>query len=396
MKTSRHSLMAKGILVLLSLLIMIFIFTYSWYVDNEKPVEATGLVINTRDATTDFEYSVGFSNSQTGGAYKHTEFTNSENANLNLEALLPSDESNSNNTVNLLYDYNPTDLTGTGATLVRPAMNYGNWSINTASRNYSIAEENVQYISFDLIFRTHVPNTTIRFDSDSSAKGASERYAGDYARLSGSGVVADTKSKYGAFSADAVVGAVRVAVLQYVNHDEDAATIVGTKLTEYVSTPLLVWIPRPDLYLNNNPTGSNLREKQVDGWGLTTGVASTDRFNLVSDGQNNASYNTYVHQYYNVFEVGQNGTPAITTYTDAIASTLNTSAPAGTDKVTFGTTCDLITLDHYEDTNHNNRVDANDYYYGKVRVRIWVEGTDSESRRALAGGKFSINFHITG
>lgn len=395
MKTTRHSILAKGILVLLSLLIMVFIFTYSWYQDPDEPVVASGLVVTTRDASTDFEYAVGFSNSQTGGAYKHTTFTNAENNNLNLEALLPSDEQDTTKTVNLLYDYNPTDLTGDGVTLVRPAMNYGNWSINKASRNYSIAEENVQYISFDLIFRTQVQNTTIRLNSDSFAKGATERYAGDYTRLQGDNIVADTKSKYGAFSTDAIVGAVRVAFLEYVDHGESGTTLVEAKQTEYESTPLLIWIPRPDLYLNNNPTGSNLREKQVDGWGLDTNVASNATYNLVSDAQNNASYSTYIHQYYNVFSVGQNETPDIVQYNGAVASTIDPDAPADTNKVTFGTQCDLIELDHINDTNNDN-VPDDGYYYGKVRVRIWLEGTDTESRRALAGGKFSVSFHVTG
>ena len=169
MKTTRHSLMAKGIIVLLSLLVLVFAYSYSWYMTTSDTVSASG-ISGKIEATGDFEYAVGFSTSQTGGAYKHTAFTNTENGNINLEALHPSDAPST--TVNLLYDYNPTDLTGNGVTLVRPAMNYGNWSINGASRNYSIAEENVQFISFDLIFRTEVEGMTINLDSGSYAKGA--------------------------------------------------------------------------------------------------------------------------------------------------------------------------------------------------------------------------------
>ena len=395
MRTTRHSLMAKGILVLLSLLVMVFIFTYSWYTDPEMPVEASGLLVNTRDASTDFEYAIGFSNSQTGGVYKHTEFTNSENADLNLEELYAEGDTHDDaHKVNLLYDYNPTDLTGNGVTLVRPAMSYGNWKVNTASSNYSIAEENVQYITFDMIFRTKVANTTIRLDTDSYAKGACESYAGDYGSLKGSSVT--RKSKYGDFSADAIVGAVRVAFLGYVDHNESADDIVNIKQTDYMSSPLLLWIPRPDLYLNNNPTGSNLREKQIDGWDLDPTVAEDDTMNLVSDAQNNSQYSTYIHQYYNIFQVTQGQTASIVTYEDAIASVLDTDAPANTNMVTFGTQCDLIELNHVNAADFNDNDPNNDYYYGKVRVRIWIEGTDSESRRALAGGKFSVKFHITG
>ena len=407
MKTTRHSLMAKGILVLLSLLILIFVFTYSWYRDPTEPVTASGLVMSTRDATTDFQYAIGFANSQTGGAYRHTEFTNAINADLNLEELYAEgDPHDAGHKVNLLYDYNPTDLTGDGVTLVRPAMNYGNWSINTASRNYSVAEENVQYITFDMIFKTEVPNTTIRLNTDSYAKGACEAYSGHYTGnvtkdgevkkgLKGDTASFNKENKYGAFSVDSIVGAVRVAFLGYTDNGESASDIVNYKQTDYLSTPLLLWVPRPDIYLNNNPTGSHNYDKEVTGWGLNTAVASNDTFNLDVDGtlRDKSNYSTYVHEYYNVFNFGQNQTPSIVTYSDAVASVYD--ANAADNKVTFGTQCDLITLDRINDTNNDNLPDDG-FYYGKVRVRIWIEGTDSEARRALAGGKFNVYFHITG
>ena len=394
MKTTRHSLMAKGIMVLLSLLVLVFILTYSWFADPSQPVTASGVSFSVRNTSTDFEYAIGFSNSQTGGDYKHTAFTNTVDADLNLEALYTSEDTSHQHPINLLYDYNPTDLTGNGVTLVRPAMKYGNWSINSASRNYSIAEENVQYISFDMIFKTAVRNTTIRLDSGSYAKGACESLAGDGSLLTDTASF-NKDNKYGAFSTDAIVGAARVAFLEYADNGESGNDIVDIKQTEYVSTPKLLWVPRPDIYLNNNPTGSANKEKDITGWALNTNVGSGTTFNLVSDSQNNPSYSTYIHQYYNVFSVAQNETPAITTYAGAVASTLDTTAPASENKVTFATTRDLVTLNHINDAN-NDDVPDDGMYYGKVRVRIWIEGTDSESRRALAGGKFNISFHITG
>lgn len=413
MKTTRHSLMAKGILVLLSLLIMVFIFTYSWYVDVEKPLTATGLVIDTRDATTDFEYAIGFSNSQTGNDYKHTAFTNQVNQDLNLEELYAWDDTNKENPINLLYDYNPTDITGDGVTLVRPAMTYGNWSINTASGNYSIATPNEQYISFDLIFRTEVRNTTIRLDQYSCARADCETYAGD-GSLTGAANNSDgsalnyneltipnnvTSNKYGRFSRDAIVGAVRVAFLEYTDNDQDGLAVLDDEeFQTFESTPKLLWLPRPDIYLNNGG-----QDGETTGWSLNQNVASGTTFNLVSKAQNLNGYTTYRHQYYNIFEpLGQGVNPSIVYYdTGARASTfkasvLNTSAGSGVDKVTFGTQADIVTLNHLDDANNNGVWDEGEYYYGKVRVRIWLEGTDSESRRACAGGKFSVSFHITG
>ena len=170
-------------------------------------------------------------------------------------------------------------------------------------------------------------------------------------------------------------------------------------IAHYSETPLLLWVPRPDLFLDNGTIDQDTIEQGLakdgltTGWSLVTGISGGTR-RLVSKAQTASNYSTYEHQYYNVFQVGSTSTPGIVTYEDAVASVLDTTA--ATNKVTFGQQTDLIKLDYYEDFNNNNEVDGEDYYYGKVRVRIWIEGTDSESRRALAGGKFSVGFHITG
>lgn len=411
-KQNRHSLMAKGIMVLLSLLVLIFIITFAWFKDPRDPVTASGLTLSTKNTTTDFEYAVGFSTSQTGGRYTHTEFTNDVNNDLNLEELYAYDDTNHDQKINLLYDYTPIDVTGNGVNLIRPSMNYGNWSINAASQNYSVAEENVQYISFDLIFRTEVPDTIVKLDADSVARGVCETSSGDGSLVGApagtSGVsVGDKNSqgyvhsfnynaltssdpesnKYGRFSRDAIVGAVRVAFLNFADssHSLTVNEIVNNEQTTFNSEPALLWIPRPDLFLDNGATANTeqelLKDGQTEGWELDTGVTNTKL--LVSKAQRNTSYSTYEHQYYNIFE--NQSAAVLQTYEAAIPSVYNASA--GGDKVYFGQQKELLPLTYYNSVDHK--------YYGKIRVRIWIEGTDSESRRALAGGMFRVAFHIT-
>lgn len=413
MKTTRHSLLAKGLMVLLSLLVLVFAFTYTWFRDPSAPVTASGLSLSVNSPSTDFEYAIGFSTSQTGNHYKHTQFTNEITTDLDLEDLViydPDDPQGTfhNKHVNLLYDYTPIDVTGDGYTLVRPAMNYGNWDINTASTNYSQAEANVQYVSFDMIFRSQSPTATVKLDSGSYAKGNCETYAGD-GNLLNANVVSEGENisnfnaktsesassyKYGPFSRDAIVGAVRVAFLKYADSDELTANdIVNEDLNEFNPTPALVWIPRPDLFLNNGATTSNQLQKDglTEGWTLDTNVSGTK--SLISKAQINPAYSTYQHQYYNIFEDRDQGVSAeIKTYDAAIPSVLDSQATG--NKVTFGQQQNLVTLSYINDDNNDGEPDDG-YYYGKVRVRIWLEGTDSESRRALAGGKFSVGFHIT-
>ena len=43
-----------------------------------------------------------------------------------------------------------------------------------------------------------------------------------------------------------------------------------------------------------------------------------------------------------------------------------------------------------------NQSDDNGYYYGRVRVNLWIEGEDAEARLAFVGGKFrfSLNYEM--
>ena len=129
MKTNRHSLMAKGIMVLLSLLILIFIITFAWFTPPEERNDAHGISMKTK-AGSDFEYAIGFKTSQTFGEYLVTDFTNSENSEWDIEKLKVPGKTEADGTTpikyNLLYDYQPIDITGDGYTLIRPAMDYGN------------------------------------------------------------------------------------------------------------------------------------------------------------------------------------------------------------------------------------------------------------------------------
>ena len=387
MKQTRHSLMAKGIIVLLSLLVLAFAFTFGWYTTANPRADAGGLNVNVK-GTADFDYAIGFWTPATGYEYLHTAFTNSADMTLNLKELTATNSNNVTETYDLLYDYKPIDVTGNGVKLIRPAMSYGNWSVNTASNNYSNAEANVQYISFDLIVRAKNA-CTVSLDANSYAKGNCENAPGD-GTLSGAN--APNKSTYGNFSRDAIVGAVRVAFLDYDNSGDpsfNSQKLLTEEQNTYESEPALLWVPPPDLYLNNG--GNDLA---TTGWMLATGVLPSTTYTRVSGGADThteTGYSTYKHQYYNIFEVGQGETA--TTVIDN-SDYVKTSS-IDNNRVKFNQISPILRVVIPEDSNNNGQHDANEYYYGKVRIRIWLEGTDSESRRALTDGKFSISFDLS-
>ncbi|MBR1533045.1 MAG: hypothetical protein IJ639_01655 [Ruminococcus sp.] len=390
MKTNRHSLMAKGIMVLLSLLIIVFIITYSWFTIAQPDSEAHGISVKTKSGS-DFEYAIGFKTSQTFGEYLVTDFTNREEQELDIEHLNVDGKYQEDGTTlinyNLMYDYTPIDVTGDGYTLIRPAMDYGNWKINTGTNDYSIAEANTQYISFDLILRSKSA-TTLSLGPNSYAIGASEVVSGvaqpDGSLLTGNSVT--RPSDYGSFSRDAIVGAVRVAFLGYDDPDDEltADSFTSGLQDDMLShTPSLLWVPRPDLYLNNN--GSDL---STSGWSLNTGVALGQTFNLNSQALNDSTYSTYRHQQYDIFN---NFNLNVVTNDNSYVHV--SSKDAEGSGYHLNDTVSLIQL-KYPKTIREKDEDVT-YYYGKVRVRIWVEGTDSESRRALSKGKFKLNFDLT-
>lgn len=368
-KQNRHSLMAKGILVLLSILILIFIITFAWFTVANPDADATGFSTKI-DVAGDFEYAIGFYNNGTGGDYKITPFTKKTEA-LNLERL----QANDGVTYNLLHDYKPIDITGDGATLIRPAMSYGNSQINTTSNDYNIAEPNVQYISFDLFFRSSVPRLPIKLGDGSWAKGGCEIKGLDYSGASSS---ADfNKSTYGNFSKDAIVGAVRIAFVPYTLEQEatdDHEAVAGlnadniqTLTPQYLEkSASLLWLPRPDLKLN--PTDG------TSGWTITTGASATNATYTLSSAQGAPTYHNNTHTYYGIFNssVGRN----IVEYNPTVT-------PA------------TLTQSSQEFTEISDSVKIGNDYYTKVNVRIWVEGTDIESRRATSGGKFEVNFKFT-
>ena len=307
MKTSRHSLMAKGIMVLLSLMILVFIFTYSWYIPPDYPVHTSGLSFST-DGAIDFDMALGFVTPETGYSYVVSDFTSGGNKSIDFTNLVVHNSLSLNNSstvidngigkvsdsFNLLSDFNPVDLTGNGTTLVRPYMLHKNTNIDT--RQYKVISDyedlvrdyqNVQYISFDLYVRSSAPVYRISVVDGSYVISAAESYytggsnnwgileddaldvavaAKSYhSRLKSSSIDANKlnsgriarHSSYGDFSEDSVVGAIRVGVTRYQLGSEESINAVTAN--EFFSdndshiqaSPALLWIPRSDIYLQN-------------------------------------------------------------------------------------------------------------------------------------------------
>lgn len=428
MKQTRHSLMAKGIIVLLSLLILAFAMSYAWFVDADAPAIANGLSIST-EAQADFQMAIGFSTSDTAGNYYITDFTDSNNTRIDFEKLhvtknaklanntttynteLPSETA----TYNLLSDFKPIDLTGDGITLFRPEMTFKNRSIDFVSSavNKDIVD-NRQFISFDLYVRSTSNSYSIKLDKGSYvvaacevddtqedlAELATEVSSGttvpvasmiDHSKLVNTSVIRPSKYSNNSskkFSEDSVVGAVRISFVQY-NPVENLASFLESDVTPSNAATKLdsdtrqLWIPRSDIYLQDttNDNDWTLHTSSDSNWSsANVTFQSTDEMNygrIVTYKEAAAE-----HRYYDENKISNETHSARFSTVDNVITDITEN-----DRYIIIQSASLSTEQPVYDGT---------YYYGKCRINLWVEGCDAEARRAIDGGSFFFGFDLSG
>lgn len=431
MKQNRHSMMAKGIMVLLSLLILVFIFTFAWFIGKDAPAHANGLSVST-SSSVDFDVAIGFSTPDTGGSYYVTDFASAEafdfeNLTIPMTVTL-GDNTIINNPIsketggfNLLQSFKPIDLTGDGIKIYRPSMMPKNVSINYDAKDVSYdITENKQYISFDLYVRSANPEMKVFLDKGSYVVGACEvddqpikvldsmikNHEVTVGSDTNNGALLKTnidyrKSTYGSFSEDSVVGAVRIAFTQYKNYAGDISSFFSApvKKARYEASDYQLdastrklWIPRPDIYLQDQDASS------PNEWVLMTKADGSDFQNNVTFHDENmrrvyagvASQNiTYenaakLHRYYdddkiNDYAVSQ-AFQRFSSVDDPLINLENNSEAS------------IISVD----SHLSSTLDSETYYYGKCRINLWIEGCDAEARKANDGGSFLFGFDLKG
>ena len=272
----------------------------------------------------------------------------------------------------------------TTATNGKTVLMAGDWteglSSRTALTNGDESDDNkYNYISLDFYLRSASPN--ISLSPDSFLQADSERRAGTIA----SGTY--NKGTNIPFSADAIVGAMRVSLQKFdVEIDNN-----GTE-GSYNRNPMptLLWLPRPDIHVT---TASNEAQWQLDYVLPTNPLAST----------------TYSHTFYEGNYVSGNVPRGLTehTYYDSGATP---NLGAGTTspnyfKVTKISSDDAIGTAGYTPKFGQSATIASgaadklapaatryskSWYIYRMRLNVWIEGADAEARRAMNGGKFKL------
>lgn len=236
-----------------------------------------------------------------------------------------------------------TEITGDGTFFRKPALiqSGGQAHVDTKAE-WSEPTANQHYLSFDLYIRSKS-----QYNIAIGKKSTIKPDAPQLTSQDGTGI--KNKSKYGNFSRDSVVGAVRFSVVDYKSAPPSKK---------------LLWLPAPNILLTQTDEG----------------------YTLSDDKENGVSYS---HVYYD-----KNKKQQTVSSTDVDkAFVVNKDVFYG-GKFTYelGKNQNIAQLNKSSDT-------VTDPYYGDygamVTCNMWIEGEDAEARLALVNGKFNVNLVLT-
>lgn len=236
-----------------------------------------------------------------------------------------------------------TEITGDGTFFRKPALiqSGGQAHVDTKAE-WSEPTANEHYLSFDLYIRSKS-----QYNISIGKKSTIKPDAPQLTTQDGTGI--KNKSKYGNFSRDSVVGAVRFSVVDYKSPPPSKK---------------LLWLPAPNILLEQ----------------------TTDVYTLSDDKENGDSYS---HVYYNTKKEKKT---VSSTDVDSAFVVNNKGFVDGKFTYELGKNKSIAELKKSSDT------DTDPYYgdYGAmVTCNMWIEGEDAEARLALVNGKFKVNLVLT-
>lgn len=351
-----RKMIAKNLIILVALAVVAFVGVYSWFT---KTTTATADGINASTKMNDkLEYYI--MPPSDSDQYEAINQRLSDNATWNTNNPSETPRRTVWNQGEVNFDFSDqefkfmdglfmSEVTGDGASFKIPKlMQYNNVAYIDTEQAFENAVANDNYMSFDLYFRSK-NNYSIALTNESKIEPVDTANA-----LSGqhdyNGETDEASMKPGA------IGAVRMSILNCEANNERE----------------LLWIPAPNVWYNGLTdhlyTGlsasdfSNKGSAYYTGSGidLRTGESTTDHSFYSA---NNASRTTWHNG-------GSENVKASTERNYRLGS-------GSSDDVT------VVTLSKKDKDN-------NEYYYGHIRVNLWIEGEDAEARLRLVNGKFNM------
>ena len=235
-----------------------------------------------------------------------------------------------------------TEITGDGTFFRKPALiqSGGQAHVDTKAE-WSEPTANEHYLSFDLYIRSK-----LQYNISIGKKSTIKPDAPQLTTQDGTGI--KNQSKYGNFSRDSVVGAVRFSVVDYKSAPPSKK---------------LLWLPAPNILLKQ----------------------TTDEYTL-SD--NMPSGESYSHVYYDTKKAQQTISDS---KTDSAFVVNNKGFVDGKFTYELGKNQTIARLEKPSGTHQEN----DQFYSAMVTCNMWIEGEDAEARLALVNGKFNVNLVLT-
>lgn len=315
-KTGR--MIAKNLIVLFTVALAGFCGIQAWFTDN-RSAEANGIEVECQ-APDGIEIAV-----------------------VGHDAPAPTEYTTGNITLNktnckFLEKLQLTEITGDGTYFSKPALiQSGGQALVDPDAEWSDPTANEHYLSFDLYIRSKS-----QYNISIGKKSTIKPDAPQLTSQDGTGI--KNKSKYGNFSRDSVVGAVRFSVVDYKSAPPSKK---------------LLWLPAPNILLEQ----------------------TTDEYTLSDNKQDGVSYS---HVYYDKNKKQQ-------TVSDSKADSAFVVNKDGFDGGKF-----TYELGQNQNIAQLNKSSENDQFYSAmVTCNMWIEGEDAEARLALVNGKFKVNLVLT-
>lgn len=284
-------------------------------------------------------------------------------------------------------------------------------------------DDQYNYISLDFYIRSKQQNINVTGESflaaASEAAESAKPLKGDSVyRCSSYGAAEGNQN---AFSADAVVGAMRISLLgapvdsvstsNGVTTETGYGGVSGENAWSTAAQLRFLWLPRPDIYLKTDNNSNN--------WRLYTGIkpsGNSDQGDLTGTQLDEIAKSTYTHSFYEgqtvtggvkkglekknysdaqVYLVPETDTTANVFHVTKISSTDSQVGTTGYTP-TFGQSANVASGAPETSKNiqftaaPNDNRETSGYYVYKFTLNIWIEGEDAEARRSMNNGEFNL------
>lgn len=235
-----------------------------------------------------------------------------------------------------------TEITGDGTFFRKPALiqSGGQAHVDT-NAEWSEPTANEHYLSFDLYIRSKS-----QYNVSIGEKSTIKPDAPQLTTQDGTGI--KNKSKYGNFSRDSVVGAVRFSVVDY---------------KQDPPSKKLLWLPAPNILLKQE----------------------TDEYTLSDNMPSGVSYS---HVYYDTKKAQQT---ISNSKTDSAFVVNKDGFVDGKFTYELGKNQTIARLEKPSGTGQED----DQFFSAMVTCNMWIEGEDAEARLALVNGKFNVNLVLT-